>query len=304
MSLVGVQAVHSPFVFGVLYSRSRELLSWGKTGEGSWWDLILGWYGPYKGKGLCHLTIFHRPCGVLNHYIVHRSKAGNVPITQENYPNSIMLWNSLSTWIYHRFTSKLLLFLTCSQKGSHLLTKRHRIIGTLWWCDSWFRVDSYSSFKKGTTLKCSLNMAPFHPCTTFHLSVLPSWIRLSMTTNNIQHRNQSMSWWQDWRRASPVPFAGTVCSLCSNGELEHLPNKTTTSGTLKEWQDCCHFDKQLSERQKLSCVVFYFRQRFRLNQANHSARRPQNHKCMLVRLHAFVLPFPWLSCKSYNDNHM
>lgn len=56
--------------------------------------------GHTKAKDLLnHLKIFDRLFGVLSHCFVHKSKAGNVPITPENYLNSVMLCNSLSAAI-------------------------------------------------------------------------------------------------------------------------------------------------------------------------------------------------------------
>lgn len=157
---MGVQGVHSPFVLGILYSDSRELVRWGKEG-----GKALGEIWSWAGSSLTGAK------DSLNHNIwprlVFEVTLLFSDLKQEMYPRRLpqfyhaVLSNCL--WIYHRFTSKLFYFQP--QGYWHLWTNEPRILG-IQWCDSCFRVDSYSS-SNGTMLKCSLNIAPFLSCTTF-----------------------------------------------------------------------------------------------------------------------------------------
>lgn len=80
--------------------------------------------GHTKAKNLLnHLNIFDCLCCVLSHRIVHRSGAGNVAITQENYFNSILLCNSLSAAIdtaLQYITDLPLKSFTSSNKGPYI----------------------------------------------------------------------------------------------------------------------------------------------------------------------------------------
>lgn len=205
-------------------------------------------------------------------------------------------------WICHRFTSKLFYFQP--QGTSHLLTKNPRIIGTPR-CDScFFRVVFYYFFnkKKGTTLKCS----PFLSCSTF-LRFLPLNCQAGYVWARQLPINDAESFNFMTRLREQTSTRSLTCSLHGN-RMFFVQQRWTRAPVLLDhhiWRSVFLTSNGVKGPYfQKTCVVFYFKQWFWLNQGNHSARRPQNYKYILVCLCAFVLPFPCLYCKSYNDNHM